>query len=148
MLANPQLLMQNHAHLTVGGGRVPSSERITPSVFSDREGHQPRRPLDRYRRSKLGNAKTIFPLLGKSSPGGFRMHDLSSRPNSTLIGRESGPLWRRSAFRSATSGWRNFALRGCMAPYRTGNRTLYIVVVSSRHATDWARIRLETPESG
>jgi hypothetical protein len=29
-----------------------------------------------------------------------------------LTGDDRGPLWRRSAFRSATSGWRDFALRG------------------------------------
>src|SRR3954465_15161791 len=29
-----------------------------------------------------------------------------------LTGDDRGPLWRRSAFRSATSGWRDFVLRG------------------------------------
>jgi len=40
------------------------------------------------------------------------MHDLDGRPNSerwSALNR--GPLWRRSAFRSAMSGWRDFALR-------------------------------------
>src|ERR1700681_3673403 len=32
------------------------------------------------------------------------------------VGLDRGPLWRRSAFRSAMSGWRDFALRG---PFRT-----------------------------
>jgi hypothetical protein len=41
------------------------------------------------------------------------MHDLGG----WLIGacrsvKIRGPLWRRSAFRSAKSGWRDFALRG------------------------------------
>jgi hypothetical protein len=40
------------------------------------------------------------------------MHDLDVGLNSeTLIGLIRGPLWRRSAFRSAMGGWRDFALR-------------------------------------
>ena len=32
-----------------------------------------------------------------------------------LTGYDCGPLWRRSAFRSAMGGWRDFALRGLFA---------------------------------
>jgi hypothetical protein len=35
-----------------------------------------------------------------------------------LTGDDRGPLWRRSAFRSATSGWRDFALRGFIRAMR------------------------------
>src|ERR1700730_234767 len=44
------------------------------------------------------------------------MHDRGFGPNGerrSVLGR--GPLWRRSASRSAMSGWRDFALRG---PFR------------------------------
>jgi len=43
------------------------------------------------------------------------MHDLGRRLNGeswSVLHR--GPLWRRSAFRSAMGGWRDFALRDCM----------------------------------
>jgi small subunit ribosomal protein S12 len=36
----------------------------------------------------------------------------------TLIGYIRGPLWRRSAFRSAMSSWRDFALRGSIRAKR------------------------------
>jgi len=42
----------------------------------------------------------------------------------TLVSYDCGPLWRRSAFRSAMSSWRDFALRGCfraMRPDGTGS---------------------------
>jgi len=42
------------------------------------------------------------------------MHDLGSGPASERWSAFSrGPLWRRSAFRSAMGGWRDFVLRGC-----------------------------------
>jgi len=42
------------------------------------------------------------------------MHDLGTGLNSERWSVATrGPLWRRSAFRSAMSGWRDFALRGC-----------------------------------
>jgi hypothetical protein len=37
----------------------------------------------------------------------------------TLIGRNRGPLWRRSAFRSAMNGWRDFVLRELFCAMRT-----------------------------
>ena len=36
----------------------------------------------------------------------------------TLSGYDCGPLWRRSAFRSAMSSWRDFALRGFIRALR------------------------------
>jgi len=44
------------------------------------------------------------------------MHDLEGGPNSERWPASTrGPLWRRSAFRSAMSGWRDFVLRGCFS---------------------------------
>src|SRR3954470_5119125 len=40
------------------------------------------------------------------------MHDLGTGQTAQADGHDRGPLWRRSAFRSATSGWRDFVLRG------------------------------------
>jgi len=40
------------------------------------------------------------------------MHDLGAGPDSERwTVSNCGPLWRRSAFRSAMSGWRDFVLR-------------------------------------
>jgi len=54
------------------------------------------------------------------------MHDLGSRTDSESWSAFSrGPLWRRSAFRSAMSGWRDFVLRGCFS--REAGRTERLV---------------------
>ena len=47
------------------------------------------------------------------------MHDLGVQAGQqSLTGSDRGPLWRRSAFRSATSGWRDFVLRGFISARR------------------------------
>jgi len=43
------------------------------------------------------------------------MHDLGGGLNSERWSVQTrGPLWRRSAFRSAMGGWRDFVLRGSL----------------------------------
>src|SRR3569623_2720385 len=39
------------------------------------------------------------------------MHDLDEAARRQPGGKDRGPLWRTSAFRSAMNGWRDFALR-------------------------------------
>jgi len=45
-----------------------------------------------------------------------------TRPHATPSGNRWGPLWWRSASRSATSGWRAFVLRGCQPRGTGGSR--------------------------
>jgi len=52
------------------------------------------------------------------------MHDLDDGLNSaSWSALARGPLWCRSAFRSAMNGWRDFVLRGCFSAQGGPNGT-------------------------